>query len=77
MRCGGVVQVTINKVSPTNQFHGKKVLITGGGSGFGYQMAKDFLTHGAEVMITGRNQQKLEKAKTELSSPKLHTIVWD
>lgn len=47
-----VILVKINQVSPTNQFQGKKVLITGGGSGFGYQMAKDFLAQGAEVMIT-------------------------
>ena len=72
-----VILVKINQVSPTNQFQGKKVLITGGGSGFGYQMAKDFLAQGAEVMITGRNIQKLEKVKAELSSPRLHTIVWE
>lgn len=77
MKCGGVVQVCVSQVSPTDLFRGKKVLITGGGSGFGYQMAKDFLAQGADVMITGRNLQKLEKAKTELKSQRLHTIVWD
>ncbi len=74
---GGVIYVNVNQVAPMGQFQGKKVLITGGGSGFGFQMAKDFLAQGAEVMITGRKPQKLEKAKAELPSSKLHTIVWD
>lgn len=41
-------------------------LITGGNSGIGYAIAKSFLMNGAEVIITGRNVDKLEQAKSQL-----------
>lgn len=77
IRNGGVVYVNVNQVIPSEQFKNKKVLITGGSSGFGFQMAKDFVAQGAEVMITGRNPQKLADAKEKINNSKLHTIVWD
>lgn len=42
---------------------GKTILITGGGSGIGLESAKQFLAEGANVIITGRNQAKLEAVK--------------
>lgn len=42
---------------------GKTILITGGASGIGLEAAKQFLNLGARVIITGRNQQKLDAAK--------------
>lgn len=42
---------------------GKTILITGGGSGIGLEAAKQFLEIGAKVIITGRNQDKLNAAK--------------
>lgn len=47
---------------------GKTILITGGGSGIGLESAKQFLDEGANVIITGRNQDKLEAAKKLLPS---------
>ena len=41
---------------------GKLIVITGGGSGMGLEMAKSFARDGAYVVITGRNQSKLETA---------------
>ena len=43
---------------------GKSVLITGGGSGIGLEAVKQFLANGAKVIITGRNQAKLDAAKS-------------
>lgn len=77
IKSGGVVYVNVKQVLPSEQFKGKKVLITGGSSGFGFQMAKDFIAQGAEVMITGRNPQKLGEAKDKINNARLHTIVWD
>ncbi|WDZ98624.1 SDR family oxidoreductase [Mucilaginibacter sp. SJ] len=45
------------------QVKGKTVLITGGASGIGLEAAKQFLANGASVIITGRNQVKLDEAK--------------
>jgi uncharacterized oxidoreductase len=42
---------------------GKTILITGGASGIGLEAAKQFLTIGAKVIITGRNQAKLDAVK--------------
>jgi len=42
---------------------GKTVLITGGASGIGLEAAKQFLANGASVIITGRNQAKLDEAR--------------
>lgn len=72
-----VVKVTINTVLPSERFVGKKVLVTGGSSGIGLEIAKEFLAEGAEVMITGRKKERLEEAKQELNNPLLKTIEWD
>lgn len=42
---------------------GKTILITGGSAGIGLEAAKQFLANGAKVIITGRDQSKLDKAK--------------
>ena len=51
------------------------ILITGGTSGFGLVFAKRFLELGNTVIITGRNQEKLDKTKRLL--PKIPTIKSD
>src|ERR1700729_3013678 len=47
---------------------GKKALITGGNSGIGLATAGVFISEGAEVAITGRDQQTLDEAVAELGS---------
>jgi NAD(P)-dependent dehydrogenase (short-subunit alcohol dehydrogenase family) len=47
---------------------GKKALITGGNSGIGLATARLFVAEGAEVAITGRDQQTLDEAVVELGS---------
>jgi len=55
---------------------GKKAFITGGNSGIGLATAKVFVDEGAEVIITGRNQAKLEEA-VKLLGPKVYGIRLD
>ncbi len=42
---------------------GKKILITGGSSGIGLEATKQFIVNGSTVIITGRNQEKLNAAQ--------------
>lgn len=51
------------------------ILITGGGSGIGFETAKLFSENGSTVIITGRNEDKLKKAVTKLTNA--HYIVAD
>src|SRR5258706_3085409 len=41
---------------------GKTAFVTGGGSGIGQRMAERFAEHGAQVMLVGRRQEKLDAA---------------
>ena len=45
----------------------KTIIITGGSSGMGLFMAKQFVAEGANVVITGRDLERLEKAKEFIS----------
>jgi NAD(P)-dependent dehydrogenase (short-subunit alcohol dehydrogenase family) len=53
---------------------GKRVVITGGGTGLGKAMAHRFLTLGAAVHICGRRIEVLERTATELSAATTGTI---
>ena len=46
----------------------KTILITGGSSGIGLAIAKKCAAHGAKILITGRNQHKLEMAQKEIGN---------
>ena len=45
---------------------GKKAVITGGGSGLGMPIAKTYTEAGADVVIIGRNEEKLIAAQKEI-----------
>jgi len=51
------------------------ILITGGTSGIGFELAKRLLALGNTVLITGRNTEKLERAKKAL--PGVHGFQSD
>ena len=51
------------------------ILITGGSAGIGLALAEEFLQNENEVIICGRDVNKLDKAKQK--NPQLHTIVCD
>lgn len=46
----------------------KAILITGGGSGLGLEMAKKFASLGANIAICGRTESKLKSAAEEIAS---------
>lgn len=54
----------------------KRAIITGGGSGIGFAIAKKYCEEGARVLITGRNEEKLLLACRELGESAQYKI-WD
>jgi len=48
------------------KLEGKVALITGGNSGIGFGTAKLFVAEGAHVYITGRRQDRLDRAVKEI-----------
>lgn len=54
---------------------GKTVIVTGGSSGLGKYMAKKFAREGANVVITGRNKEKLEATKSEMNDKGLPILT--
>lgn len=48
------------------QLENKIALVTGGNSGIGYATARELKQHGAQVIITGRRAEAVEKAALEL-----------
>ena len=57
------------------ELQGKTILITGGSAGIGLEAAKQFIGAGLKVIITGRDQSKLDAAKKIL--PSIITIKSD
>jgi NAD(P)-dependent dehydrogenase (short-subunit alcohol dehydrogenase family) len=47
---------------------GRVALITGGGTGIGFDIAKCFLASGATVVITGRREDVLKEAVANLGA---------
>ncbi len=68
-----------SEVKSMNQIfslEGKIALITGGGSGIGYDIAQCMTQAGATVIITGRREVPLQEAVQELGK-KAHYVVND
>lgn len=51
---------------PSKQLQGRKILITGGSQGIGFQVAKRFVTDGADVVIVGRDTHKLQDVAKDI-----------
>lgn len=47
---------------------GRCALVTGGTSGIGYAIAEAYLNAGACVVITGRNQERIDEAVNKLTA---------
>lgn len=74
---GNITQLTLCQIYKGGCLQGKKIIVTGGGSGIGLAMAQKFLSEGADVVITGRNLEKLREAESAINNPNLHILQWD
>lgn len=73
------VYVSVGQLAPDALLKGKRVVVTGGGSGIGKEIAKTAALHGANVLITGRNEEKLQKSVAEIvaAGKSAVCLVWD
>ena len=53
----------------------KTVVITGAGSGIGFAVADAFVLQGANVVLNGRNEDKLTRAAAQLGQPSQLAII--
>lgn len=60
------VTAKISVLKPNKRLWGGKIIVTGGSRGLGYSMAKKFVEEGAEVLITGRNEETLKQAASDI-----------
>lgn len=58
------ISANISYLQPNGRLSGKKIIVTGGGKGLGAAMATKFVSEGASVLISGRNE-KILKEKAE------------
>ena len=58
-------------------FNNRTAVITGGGQGFGLDIAKRFLKSGAKVIIWDVDSKMLEKAIKDLDNPNLNSNIVD
>ena len=65
----------ISYLQAKESLKGKKIIITGGGRGIGYSMAKKFIDEGAEVLIAGRNKETLATSAHKLGCQYLQLDV--
>ena len=57
-------------------FAGKKVLVTGGGTGMGRSMTHAFAAHGADVFITSRKDEHLRPTAEQVEKLTGRKVLW-
>ncbi len=60
----------------TDLLRGKRVLVTGGGTGLGLAMGRRFLELGASLVICGRREQVLREAAAAMETSAPGRIAW-
>ncbi len=71
------IHTSIATLDPSNLLEDKKIIVTGGSRGLGFEMAKKFKSEGAKVLITGRSKESLEKAADEIGCLYLQADISD
>ncbi len=74
---GITVTADIHYMEPSGKLKGKRIIVTGGGRGLGYAMAKKFKEEGAQVLIAGRNVKTLRESAERIGCKFLQLDVQD
>lgn len=67
--------VNIQVTEAQNLLKGRNIIITGGGRGIGYYIAKKSIDEGANVLITGRNEDTLKEAINTLGKHSKYLVA--
>lgn len=71
------VYAKVSYLAPNEMLKGRIAMITGGTSGIGLEIAKAYVRAGAQVLITGRNEEKLNRAcKMIFPDDNVQNRVW-
>lgn len=74
---GITVTADIHYMEPSGKLKGKRIIVTGGGRGLGYAMAKKFKEEGAQVLIAGRDVKTLRESAERIGCKFLQLDVQD
>ena len=71
------VYVNVDSVNIGDTLKNKNIVITGGGSGIGYAIARKCHSEGASVVIIGRNENKLKEACRQIGTERIQYYCFD
>lgn len=71
-----MITANISTITPGGLLKNKHIIVTGGGRGLGFYIAKRVIEEGAYVLITGRSEKTLIEAKKRLGY-KCEYLVFD
>lgn len=71
------VKAEISYLLPSERLAEKKIIVTGGGRGLGLAMARRFVAEGADVLICGRDEERLKDSAKKIGAKYLALDVTD
>ena len=71
------ITANIFYLQPDNRLTGRRIIVTGGGKGLGAAMATKFVSEGASVLISGRNEKILKEKAEQIGCKYLTLDVQD
>lgn len=71
------ITANISYLQPDNRLTGRNIIVTGGGKGLGAAMATKFVSEGASVLISGRNEKTLKEKADQIGCKYLTLDVQD
>ena len=68
------VTVNVSQINYGKILENRNIVITGGGKGIGFAIAKKCISEGANVVITGRTEETLKEATEKLGDNCKHVV---
>lgn len=68
------ITVQVGQITNDRLFENRTCIVTGGSSGIGFEIAKKWVNGGGKVLITGRNEEKLNTAREIIGNNCFYTV---